>query len=112
MKTLSFVILLSMVLMPVVVFAQVDEPSVISLANPLSAGSFEDLIDAVVSWLLVIALPVVVLLIIFGGAQYMFAGVNPEQQRKAKNIILYALIGYAIILLSKVLLGVVTGIFG
>lgn len=101
-----------MVLLPTAAFAVAPDTGVISLPNPLSAGNFEDLIDAIVSWLLVIALPVVVLLIIFGGAQYMFAGVNPEQQRKAKNIILYALIGYAIILLSKVLLGVVTGIFG
>ena len=109
MKILGIIILLVIVLAPRLAFAVA--PDVISLPNPINAENFEELIDAIVNWLLVIALPVVVLLIIFGGAQYMFAGVNPEQQRKAKNIILYALIGYAIILLSKVLLGVVTGIF-
>ena len=112
MKILSLGMLLAVVLLPALAFAGEPPPSVINLPNPLNMENFEDLIDAVVDWLLVITLPIVALIIVFAGAQYMFAGVNPEQQRKAKNIILYALIGYAIILLSKVLLAVVTGIFG
>lgn len=112
MNILKFTILLLIILAPLFAFAAVDEPGVISLPNPLSVENFEELINVVINWLLVITLPIIVLLIVYAGFQYMFGGVNPELQRTSGKIVLYAVIGYAIILLSKVLLGVITGLFG
>ena len=107
MKKFIFSILItSIFLLPVFVYAQV-----VSLPNPLAVDNFSDLIDAVINWLLIISLPVVILLIVFAGFQYMVSGVSPDARKKAIDMVKYAVIGYAIMLLAKVLVGVVTGIF-
>ena len=86
-------------------------PGIISLPNPLNVDNFKDLIDALINWLLIISLPVVILLVAFAGFQYMVSGVSPDAKMQAINMVKYAVIGYAIMLLAKVLVGVVTGIF-
>lgn len=106
-KLIPTILILSILLLPSLAFAQ----SVISLPNPLAAGTFEDLIDTIINWLLVITAPIVGLLIVYAGFQYIFAGLSPEKQKESVNIIKYALLGYGIILLSKVLIAVVTGLF-
>lgn len=112
MTILKFTILLLIIFAPLFVYAAVDEPINLTLPNPFASETFQELLDVVINWLLVIALPIVVLLIVYAGFQYMVSGVNPAQQRQAMSIILWALVGYSIILLSKVLLGVITGLFG
>ena len=107
MKKIIFpILILSIFALPFFAFAQV-----VSLPNPLAVDNFEDLIDAVINWLLIISLPVVILLIVFAGFQYMIAGVSPDAKMQAINMVKYAVIGYAIMLMAKVLVGVVTGIF-
>lgn len=93
-------------LFPVFVYAQV-----LSLVNPLGTKSFEELIEAVLNWLLMITLPIIILLILYAAFQFMIAGVSPEQRKNAVNIVKYAIIGYAIMLLAKVLVGVIIGVF-
>ena len=105
-----------MLFIPLFAFAQ----GVISLPNPLSVGNFEELIDIIIDWLLLITAPLVVLIIVYAGFVYMTGSFSPtlekqnspEAVRQAKKMIMYALLGYAIILLSKVFIGVITGLFG
>ena len=96
------------VLLPRVAFAV--PPSVTEFPNPLKSTTFGELVDAVIAWLVVISTPIIVLLIVIAGLVFMFSGANPNQQKTARNIILYSLIGYAIILLARVLMAVVTGV--
>jgi len=105
-KFIFIIFILSVLLLPSVALAEI-----ISLPNPLSVDNFSDLIDAVINWLLIISLPIVILLIVFAGFQYMVSGVSPDAQKQAISMVKYAVIGYAIMLLAKVLVGVVTGIF-
>jgi|GEM_PF-6241154 len=88
-------------------------PSVklLSLQNPLGSATFEELIAKLIDWLLVVTLPIIVLLILYAGFLFMISGVSPDQRKNAVNIVKYALIGYAIMLLAKVLVGIVTGFF-
>jgi hypothetical protein len=88
-------------------------PSVklLSLQNPLGSATFEELIAKLIDWLLVVTLPIIVLLILYAGFLFMISGVSPGQKKNAANIVTFALIGYAIMLLAKVLVGVVTGFF-
>ena len=88
-------------------------PSVklLSLQNPLGSATFEELIAKLIDWLLVVTLPIIVLLILYAGFLFMISGVSPDQRKNAVNIVKYALIGYAIMLLAKVLVGVVMGFF-
>ena len=88
-------------------------PSVklLSLQNPLGSATFEELIAKLIDWLLVVTLPIIVLLILYAGFLFMISGVSPDQRKNAVNIVKYALIGYAIMLMAKVFVGVVTGFF-
>jgi hypothetical protein len=101
--------ILAIAIMPVVAFAQ---PSVVSLPNPFTVNTIEDLLEAIINWLLILVLPVVVLIISFAGVQFMIGGSSPQQRTNAINMIKYALIGYTVILLSRLILGLVTGLLG
>ena len=107
----KFLISLTLLILPIAVFAQAP-PAVISLPNPLASQTFEELIEAVINWLLVITLPIVTLLIVYAAAQIMIAGANPKQREEAINIIKYALLGYGVILSSKIIVAIIQTLFG
>jgi len=107
-KILLLTILLGL---PFFAFAQAS-PSVVSLPNPLAAENFEDLIEAVINWLLVVTLPIVSLLIVYAAFQIMISGANPKQREEAINIIKYALIGYSVILSSRIIVAIIQSLFG
>ena len=105
----SLVSVVSLVMLPAFVFAQ---PSNLSLPNPLGTQSFEELLTAIINWILTITLPIVILLILYAGFQFMISGVSPDAKKNAANVAKFALIGYAIMLLARILIGVITGLFG
>lgn len=109
-KYLSITILILVLLLPLLAYGQ-GTPKVISLPNPLASDTFEELVDALINWLLIITSPIVALLVVYAGAQTMFSGGSAEQASQAKKIILYALIGYGVILTSKILVGVIKALF-
>ena len=74
------------------------------------APTIPGLLDAFISFLLILATPILVFLIIAAGIMLMFSGANPELQRKAMRLVNYGILGYAIILIARVLLGVVSGV--
>lgn len=105
MRKFLFVILA--LFLPLFVSAQ----EFFALQNPLGSKDFEGLIEAVINWLLMVTLPILVILMLYAGFQFIVSGISPEGKKNAANIIKYALIGYSIMLLAKVLVGVVGGLF-
>lgn len=73
----------------------------IDLPNPLKATSFAELINRITNWLLVIGAPILVLMIIIGAFQIMTGAGNPENITKGRHTITYAIIGYALLLISS-----------
>ncbi len=71
-----------------------------SLANPLGTSSVEDLLENIVNWLITIATPIAVGMILIGAFQMIFAGGNPERFATGRKTILYTAIGYAIIVIG------------
>ena len=83
-------------------FHDIEPPDgTICICNPLSADSFEDIINNIVDFIYTISLAVVPLMIVWAGVLYVTSGGNPDQITKAKNIIIYTLAGFAVVLLSK-----------
>ncbi len=70
------------------------------LTNPLGASTFEDLLKNIVDWLITIATPIAVGMMLIGAFQMIFAGGNPERFATGKKTILYTAIGYAIIVIG------------
>lgn len=68
--------------------------------NPACNKSLIDLITTVSNTLLLLVGVIAVLFLIIGGFQYITSSGNPEQVGKAKNTILYAIIGIVVTLIA------------
>lgn len=85
-------------------FALAQEETLIP--NPIPHQNFEELVNAVLDWILNIALVLMPLLLVWGGVTFITAAGDPSKVKQAQNIILYTVIGFAVVLLSKSLIGV------
>lgn len=72
-----------------------------NILNPIAAESLIDLAKAIGRFLLQIAIPIAVIIIIYAGLLYLTSGGKPEQVKKATTAFKYALIGLAIILIGQ-----------
>jgi len=89
-----------------------SEGSGVSLENPIKAKSFEDLIVNIINFLWRIAIIATPLMIVVGGIIITTSAGNPEQVRTGKNTIIWALAGFALILMSRGLFNLIKGIIG
>lgn len=85
----------------VLIFSPVLALSQIEIPNPLTATSFEELINNIIDFLFTLAIPLAALMIIVAGFYFVTAAGKPEQITTAKKIILWTLIGFLIILCAK-----------
>lgn len=82
------------------------------LESPLESKTIEQLLDQIILTITIIATPIAVLMIIVGAFQMLTAGGDPEKFSKGKKTILYAAIGFAILLIAGLLIRVVSEILG
>ncbi|OGY63004.1 MAG: hypothetical protein A2745_03025 [Candidatus Harrisonbacteria bacterium RIFCSPHIGHO2_01_FULL_44_13] len=112
-----FIILYSLFIIPLGALAQGGStgfvtPSDNGLPNPLGITTLAELIDRITGALMTIAIPIVALMIIYGAFQILTAGGDPEGFKKGKNTILYAVIGYAIVLVAKGITAIIKQLLG
>ena len=72
------------------------------IPNPL--GVFDDitaLIDAIIGFLITVGGALVAIIVIVGGYQILFAAGDPQKFATGKKTIIYAVVGYGIIWLSR-----------
>jgi len=82
--------------------------SSITISNPLgSISTIPGLINKIIDFLATLGIPVVTLLVIYGGWQILIAGGNETNFTKGKNTITYAALGYCIVLIAKGVSGLV-----
>lgn len=73
----------------------------IKIKNPLKGvGSFEKILDAVASFLLTTSIPLLTVVILLGGFFILTAAGNPDRLRRGKQIILWGVVGFVIILVA------------
>jgi hypothetical protein len=82
------------------------------LAAPESPKSIPEVIDGITGWIMGIIALVATMFLVIGGLRYMAAGGDPAQVEQAKSNFKSALIGYALAVLSPVVLRVLQGILG
>jgi len=103
-KIISKIILLAyVILLPIVSFAaegEVPAPADVGrITNPLgNINNINDLIKTLLEGLIRIGMPIIALAIIYSGFLFVFARGNSEKLTKAKDALLYPLIGAAILL--------------
>jgi len=87
-------------------------PGIIAIENPLTATSFERIIDGILDFIFKIGIVLAPLMIIIGGLLFVTAAGNLEQVERAKKLIIWTGIGFIIILLSKGLLAIIEQLLG
>lgn len=87
-------------------------PDTICITNPLEYCTLGDFIYAITDFIFWVATALAPLMIVIAAFYFVTSAGNPNQIATAKRIILYTLIGYTIILLSKGLITVIKGILG
>lgn len=82
----------------------------IDLPNPLGTTDIAELLNRITGFLLTIAAPIAAVVIIIGAFQMLFAAGNPEKFKTGQKTILYAAIGFAIVLIAKGITSIIEGI--
>lgn len=75
-------------------------------------ADFGALLTSVINWFLTLVGLIAVIMLIIGGFRYLTSGGNQEAVEKAKNTILYAIIGIVIVILSYAIVATITGALG
>lgn len=86
--------------------------SAVEFQNPLEYETFGELIDAIIKFIFYIAVVVAPLMIIIGAFYLLTAGGDPKKIGTGKNIIIYTLIGLAIVMLARGLIAMIESIIG
>jgi hypothetical protein len=72
-----------------------------SIVNPIGSDTFQALLVKVTGWLVVFAIPIVSLMILYGGFQIMTAAGDSGKVETGKKTITYAIWGLVAVLLSQ-----------
>lgn len=91
---------LSLLILPVMAVAQVNQNPTIGTTFGLGTADLESTVVNIVQWVLGFLGLVAVIMILIGGFQWMTAGGNEEKVASAKKIISAAVIGLIIVLLA------------
>ena len=73
----------------------------VELTNPIQAESIQELVDSVVTWVITFGMAIAPLMIIIAAYYFITAMGDPAKIKKAKDIILWTIVGIVVILLSK-----------
>jgi len=73
----------------------------LTLTNPLGSDNIVVIINRVLNYLIYVSVPILAIMILVGGFQILAARDNPEKITSGRKTIMYAVIGFAIILISK-----------
>ena len=82
------------------------------IPNPIDTTSFTVLLERIIGYLVLIGAPILALMVLYGGFMILTAGGNPEKFKSGKDVILYAVIGYTIILVSWGVIYIIGEILG
>jgi len=73
----------------------------VEIKNPLKYDTIEDLIKAIIRFLQALALIVTAIVIVAAGYFFVFSQGDPAKVTQARNMVIYALVGLAIILVAQ-----------
>lgn len=82
-----------------------------SYLNALCNTTISEIVDRIVNFLILIGGPIAAIMVLWGGFQIMTAAGDPEKFATGRKTILYAAIGFVVILAAKGVVGFVKSIF-
>ncbi|MEK7193192.1 MAG: pilin [Patescibacteria group bacterium] len=82
----------------------------ITIPNPLGSESFLDIAQRIIDALFRISIPIAAIMVLVGGFQIMTAGGDPKKVTNGRNTLIYAAIGFAVVLLASSVAAVVQSV--
>lgn len=105
-------VILGYLLSALPLLAQGPGGSSIQLENPLAVSSIEELLVAILNIFIIIAIPLVVIYIIYAGFLYVTARGNATQIEQATRALTYAIIGGVLIIGAVAIAEIVKNLVG
>ncbi|MCS6789175.1 MAG: pilin [Patescibacteria group bacterium] len=84
----------------------------ITLLNPLSCDNVGCVLEKIIDAIFKISIPITVLMILIGAFQILTAGGQEEKFKEGKNTIKWAVIGFALVILSQGFVNIILDILG
>lgn len=88
---------------------QILKQNDINLPNAGAGATGENQLSNILTTVFMIAAGVAVLMVIIGGLSYVLSTGDPQKAAKAKNTILYAIIGLVVAIMATTIVGFVFG---
>jgi hypothetical protein len=79
----------------------------LEIRNPTPYVTVEELIVGILNVLTIVAIPLIVLMIIYGGFLYVTARGNADQIRKANTTLTFAIIGGILVIAAVAITGII-----
>ena len=73
----------------------------VTFANPIKYGTIPQVIDAIVNFLMIVSIPLLAGAIIYGALIMITSAGDPKKFQNGYNTMIFAVIGFIIILLAK-----------
>lgn len=83
----------------------------ITITNPLGCNNFGCVATKITDALLAVSAPIVAIMVLWGGFQMMTAGGNPEKFSMGRKTLLYAAIGFVVVLLADSAANIIQNLF-
>jgi len=84
----------------------------VKIDNPINYDTIAELVEAIINYVWLLGIVAAPLVIIIGGFMLLTSGGNPTKLEQAKKVMLYGVIGFAIILTVKGLIALIKGVLG
>lgn len=83
----------------------------ISLPNPLGTTDATGVVTKIINFIFVLATPIFALMVLWGGFNIMTSAGDPEKFKTGTNTIIYAAVGFIVVLLANSVAPVIQSIF-
>jgi hypothetical protein len=85
----------------------------VTLPNPLGANStFQTVVASATNFLILIAIPLTTIMALVGAFQMLTAAGDPEKFSKGQKTLIYAAVGFFIVLIAGSIVNIIKSIFG
>ncbi len=108
--SLTGLVVLAILFLGLSTFAQ--QSGGISIPNPLSCPDVGCVLKRIAGFLFAIATPILAIMVIWAGFLFLTSGGNPEKVATAKKALIWAVIGFAIVLINWGFADIIAEILG
>ena len=88
-----------------------EQNSINTLPNPLGITDLTGIVDKVMSALTVLAVPVVLAMVMYGAYKIITSAGDPAKVKDGGNVILWAAVGFGLLLISNGIVSIVQSLF-